>query len=54
MTVDAETGREIERQAKLYETAKEEVITRIQDNVETAIKKLNATEREQTPPERTR
>ena len=46
MAVDAETRKEIRRQARLYDNAKKEVITRIQDNVETAIKKLKAAERE--------
>ena len=45
MAVDAETKREIEKQAKLYDAAKEEVITRIQDNTETAIKKLKSAEK---------
>ena len=51
MAVDAETRKEIKRQARLYAAEKEKTITRIHDNVETAIKKLKAAEREQTPQE---
>ena len=45
MAVDAETKRKIERQARLYDSAKEEVARRIRDNVETAIKRLKAVEK---------
>ena len=45
MAVDAETRRRIERQAKLYEAAKDEAITRIQGNVRVAIEKLKAAEK---------
>ena len=44
--MDAKTRGEIEKQARLYEAAKEKIASRIQDNVETAIKKLKAAERE--------
>ena len=46
MAVDAETRKEIKRQAKLYEIEKEKVKRRIQDNVRIAKEKLEATERE--------
>ena len=45
MTVDAETRREIEKQARQYDVEKEKVKTRIQKNVETAIEKLTAAEK---------
>ena len=45
MVIDAETRREIKRQAKLYDTAKEEVITRIQDNVRVAKERLETAEK---------
>ena len=51
MVVDAETRKEIRRQARLYAAEKEKTIRRIQDNVRMAIKKLKAAEREQTPQE---
>ena len=44
MAVDAETKKEIKRQAGLYEIAKEEAIRRIQDNVRVAKEKLKAAE----------
>ena len=46
MVVGAETRKEIKRQARLYAAEKDKVITRIQDNVDMAIKKLKAAERE--------
>ena len=45
VVVSTETRREIERQVRVYDEAKERVIARIQDNVETAIKRLNVVER---------
>ena len=44
--MDAKTIGEIKKQARLYEAAKEKIVSRIQDNVETAIKKLKTAERE--------
>ena len=45
MAIDAETRREIEKQARQYDVEKEKVKTRIQKNVETAIEKLTAAEK---------
>ena len=45
MFFDAKTRGEIEKQARLYDVAKEDIISRIQDNTEVAIKKLKAAER---------
>ena len=45
MVVDAETRREIERQAKIFDAAKKEAILKIQDKVRMATEKLRAAER---------
>ena len=46
MVVDGETVKRIEKQARLYDAKKNQVITRIRNNVRTAIEKLKAAERD--------